>query len=141
MNIRFFTAAIFLCLAAVSFRISAQQAIPLQNQSTPSAIGTEHPQVEVVEIRRGGALPAEIHRPAGKFILLVVNRTHDPAASFAIDPASVGEGVIGPNPLLHLASGAASTKHRLAGMVDLPAGQFHLKAASTGKILCRITIE
>lgn len=143
MNIRLFTAATSLCLAALWFPcgISAQQPIPLQNQGPGAAPNAGHPEVEVVEIRRGGALPAQIHRPSGKFILLLVNRTHDPAASFAIDPASVGEGVIGPNPLVRLGSSVASTQHRLAGLADLPSGEFHLKAVSTGKILCRITIE
>ena len=74
MNIRLFTAATSLCLAALWFPcgISAQQPIPLQNQGPGAAPNAGHPEVEVVEIRReercGPNSPAigKIHSPAGQ---------------------------------------------------------------------------
>ena len=127
-------------LGAIEPQLCAQQIIPLQNQAA-AASTTERLEVEVIEIRHGTAMPAAIHRHVGKFILLVVNHTHDPAASFVLDPASVGEGAVGPNPFLRLTDQPASSRRRIAGLTDLPAGQFDLKSAVTGKILCRITIE
>jgi hypothetical protein len=123
--------------------VYAQEKIPLQNQDAASAaaVAGKHLEVEVLEVGPHGALPAEIHRPAGKFILLVVNGTHDPAAVFALVPEAAGDGVTAAKPMLRLTDRAPSTKHKIAGLVDLPAGQFDLKAAATGKVLCRITIE
>lgn len=117
-----------------------QRSIQLANQPASEKI-TGHVEVEVIEVGRGMAAPATIKRPAGKFILLIVNRSHDPAVSFVLEPASAGEGIVGPNPILHLTDQPASNKHRIAGLVDLPAGQFYLKSAPTGKVLCRITID
>jgi hypothetical protein len=124
------------------FGARAQQRIPLQNQPSATGAETNGLEVEQIEIRKGGAVPTRIHRPTGKFIILLINQTHDPSASFALDSAAVGEGRIGPNPLLRLAElGAASPKHQLAALADLPAGEYHLKSVATGKILCHITIE
>jgi hypothetical protein len=141
-NCRFFLSTLFLVLIGGIIAPNAypQRRIPLANQPASEKI-TGHVEVEVIEVGHGMAAPATIKRPAGKFILLVVNRSHDPAASFVLEPASVGEGVIGPNPILRLMDQRASSKHRIAGLVDLPAGQFYLKSAATGKVLCRITID
>jgi hypothetical protein len=141
-NYRLCPSVLFLALmgGVVAPNAYPQRSIPLANQPASEKI-TGHMDVEIVEVGRGMAVPTTIKRPAGKLILLIVNRSHDPAASFVLEPASVGEGVIGPNPILHLTDQPASSKHRIAGLVDLPAGQFYLKSAATGKVLCRITVD
>lgn len=122
--------------------VYGQQSIPLQNPDAASAaVAGKHLEVEVVEVGPHGALPGEIHRPAGKFILLLVNRTHDPAAVFVLDPEAANDGATAASPILRLTDRAPSTRHKIAGLVDLPAGRFDLKSAVTGKVLCRITIE
>ena len=144
MKLQLLAPAIFVVLGIFvqSFKAQGQRAIPLQNQAAQPTANTAHPEVEVVEVHNGSGLPAAIHRSSGAFILLLINRTHDPAAAFSVDPASIGDGVVGPNPLLRLTDSAvASSKHRLAALADLPPGEYYVKFAATGKILCRITIE
>lgn len=121
----------------------SQQKIPLQNQdaSSAAAIAGKHLEVEVIEVGPHGAIPAEIHRPVGQFILLLVNHTHEPAASFVLVPEAAGDGVAAANPILRLTDRAPSARHKVAGLVDAPAGQFDLKSAATGNVLCRITIK
>ena len=107
----------------------ARQTVHLQNPKDTGEAQPPNPvkdgsrvEVESVEIGPAGAIPAEIHRPAGKFIVLLINRSHDPAASFVVDPAAIGDGLVGQEPLLRLADAALASKHRLAGLIDLPAG-------------------
>jgi hypothetical protein len=134
----------------------AQQPIPLQNvdpQATTAASASprmgsgssstaKHFEVELVDVRDKVAFPSTLHRPVGPFILMLVNRSRDVHAAFVLDPAAVDEGVVSPNPSLRLAEAAAATSHhRLAGLVDLPAGTYHLKSVASGKTLCSLTIE
>jgi hypothetical protein len=116
------------------------QDIPLVN--VPLDQKSKEPvEVEVVEIHRLMAIPDRIERSPGKFILLVVNRTPDPAASFVLEPAGAGiDAKQGAKPLLRL-GGVHARKHRTAGLLDMPSGNFELKSADTGKVFCTIAIK
>ena len=86
------------------------------------------------------AIPNAIERPAGKFILVLVSKSADAPQSFQLDPGAVAEKILGPNPLLKVEGGnVAQPKRKIAYLVDLPAGEFHLKTASTGMTLCKVT--
>jgi hypothetical protein len=126
----------------------AQQKVPIENLKDTAGTARAarlddltRVEAETIEVGPGGAIPAAIQRPAGKFILLLTNRTQEAGAAFIVDPAAVGEGVIGPESLLRLTDAPTRSKHRMAGLIELPAGEFNLKSAKTGKVLCRITIE
>lgn len=99
--------------------------------------------VEQIEVRRLGAIPNEIHRHAGRFLLLVINRDpEDPNAVFVIDPAAIGAGKIGPSPVLRVGGiGIDDRKHRAAGLFEGTPGEFDVKYAETGKIVCKIKID
>lgn len=101
-------------------------------------------EAESIEITPGGAIPAAIHRPGGKFIVLLTNSTPETDAVFVVGAAKAGEGAEGAEraePLLRLADAPTRPKHRMAGLIELPPGEFDLKSAKTGKVLCRFTIE
>jgi len=139
-------------------RAPAQDVIPLSNppsapratKSTDSSAkttdsnavttSTDALEVEILEVGRLTTFPETIERPAGKFILLIVNKSDDPAQSFQIDPATDANGGLSSNPLLRLdGSAAPAQKKRVAFLVDLPPGGFRLKSAGTGTTLCTIT--
>jgi hypothetical protein len=98
-------------------------------------------EAESIEITPGGAIPAAIHRPAGKFIVLLTNNTQENDAVFVVDAAVEAEGAAEAEPLLRLADAPTRPKHRMAGLIELPPGEFDLKSAKTSKVLCRFTIE
>jgi hypothetical protein len=133
-----------LCLlpaVLMSTQLQAQREVPLPPSFQKP--GASQPlEVEVVEIRRLGAIPSEIHRHPGKFLLLLINKSGDDSASFVIDPGAIGEGKVGPSPLVQLGgTGLSDHKHRSAGVFEGPAGAFDLKSAATGHIVCKIEIE
>jgi hypothetical protein len=116
------------------------QDVPLVN--VPLDQKSKEPvEVEVVEIHRLMAIPDHIERSPGKFILMVVNRTPDPSASFVLEPAGEAtDAKQSAKPLLRL-GGAHARKHRTAGLLDLSPGTFELKSADTDKVFCTITIK
>jgi len=119
-----------------------QSSLPLVPGS-PAPESGERLEIEQVEVNRFGALPREIHRKAGRFLLLMTNRSQDSQeAGFVVDPAGVGDLKLGQNPLLRLGAKSASDgKHRSAALFDATAGSFDLKDAKTGKVVCRFTFE
>jgi len=130
---------VFLTLTALA---AASDKIPLDPRSPQPASG-EHLEVERIEIQKAGAIPATIHRRPGRFFLLVVNRNEaNRDAAFVVDPASIGDMTLGPNPLLRLGGpGLNDYKHRSASIFVAPVGEFDLKYADTGKIVCHISID
>lgn len=93
-------------------------------------------EMERVEIHRLIALPSSIKRPGGPFMLLLVNETGDPKASFVLERSAPAAEVV-----LVFDSQTPEVRHRKAGFLDLPKGEYHLKAAAGNQILCTITIE
>jgi hypothetical protein len=120
----------------------AQNTIPLVPGS-PTPNQGERLEVEQIEVRRGGATPAEIHRNNGRFLLVVINHAGSIApAGFVIESSSIGNLKLGPNPLLRLGSLASSdTKHRSAALFDAQPGSFDLKNAGTGEVIGKILID
>ena len=120
----------------------AQSSISLSPTSPPPSKG-ESLEVEVIEIHRGGAVPAEIHRKKGRFLLLVINRNSvNPDAAFVLDPGAIGDGKLGPAPLLQVGGARVNdSRHRSASLFAAPAGEFDLKYADSGKAVCKIVIE
>lgn len=144
MNYRQFACAVLLSGSALlPFSAQAQRPIPLQNlPAAATKANTQGIEVEIVEVGRLGALPEAITRPAGKFTLLVVNHSGNAQESFVLEPAAVGEGTIGANPFIRLRDRPSpSFRHRLAGLIDLPQGNFDLKSATSGKVLCKFQIN
>jgi len=94
------------------------------------------------------ALPNAITRPAGAFVLMLVNKTGDPKASFevraaaAVDtPSEQVAAVADPHPILQFDSTAPEVRHRRAGLLNLAKGRYELVSTSSDKVLCTITIE
>jgi hypothetical protein len=143
MQIRVFVTKLLVCGMVVPFwGVKAQDVIPLQPGS-PHPNAGEKLDVEQIEVRRLGAIPNEIHRHAGHFLLLIVNRNpEDPNTAFVIDPAAIGDGKLGPSPLLRVGGiGINDRKHRSAGLFEGKPGEFDVKYADTGKIVCKIKID
>ena len=69
-------------------------------------------------------------------MLLLVNETGDPKASFVLERSAPAAEVV-----LVFDSQTPEVRHRKAGFLDLPKGEYHLKAAAGNQILCTITIE
>lgn len=115
----------------------------LVSRAATAVAASDRVEVETVEIRRLMAIPNKIQRHPGKFILLVTNENRaDFDAAFVLDPSSVGDGIVGPNPLLRFGGkGLTDAKNRSVTIVDAVAGSWDLKSATTGKIACRITIQ
>jgi hypothetical protein len=121
----------------------AQDEVPLQNTDLFPKEQNEQLEVETVEINQFGAIPAEIHRPAGKFILLIIDRTPDHAASLSVAKVTANgdKKVIGA-PLLRVDKHKAdSRKHRMATMVSAPPGEFDVMSDATGDVLCKFIFE
>ncbi len=100
-------------------------------------------EVELIEVRRLMAIPNRIQRHAGKFILMVRNedRTNFDEA-FVLDSSSVGDGVVGPSPLARFGGkGLTDGKNRSSILIDGQPGEWDLKSASTGKILCHFHFQ
>ena len=118
---------VFCALSCWAFEV-----IPLSNvpQTTESADGTPL-QVEFVEVGRLTATPDQISRPAGKFILVLVNKTVFPLPSLQIDSAGFADGILDPKPLIKLINSKALYPQKVAVLVDLPIGEFHVKSLAT----------
>ena len=118
----------------------AQDAIPLVNPPPAEDKKEGRIEVEQVEIGRTLAIPSAIHRPLGKFVLVVANKTANQSASFVLDPGDAAEGTLSPTPILPF-PGKTSAKRKIAGILNLTAGVYFLKSTADGHILCTITID
>jgi hypothetical protein len=118
----------------------AQEAVPLVNPPPVTAQKDGRMEVEQVDIGRTLVIPSAIHRPSGKFILVLANKTPNPSASFVLDPGDAAEGTLSPTPILNF-PGKTSAKRQIAGLLNLATGIYYLKAAPDGHILCTFTIE
>ncbi len=137
---------LLLCLSAlllsVSITATASDTIALDPRSPVPAAG-EHLQVEQIEVGDNAASPSSLRRKAGRFVLVITNRSRLNAdAAFVIDPSSVGDGVVGPSPLLRMGGTHNSDyRRRSASLFDASVGSYDLKFAGSGKILCHIQID
>ncbi len=124
------------CLACglLSLALGEADQIPVVNPPAPG-VKTVPLQMERVEIHRLMALPPRLTRPPGPFVLLLVNETGNPKASFAVQPIGA------PTPLLLFDAHTPEVAHRKAGLLNLAKGQYALKALDTGRVLCTITIR
>ena len=115
---------------------AAQVVLPSGNfvparRNAPSAQGGERTEMELVKLTAKGFEPAEITRPAGKFLLGVTNRTGLPELSLR---------------LIHESRRSVDGK-RLGReiswrrVLDLPPGRYALREASHPDWVCRITIN
>lgn len=125
----------FACYPATSFPRQAT------SPGTPSVTAQSTMESEIIEIHRLMALPSKIQRPPGKFRLILDNQTGNRQASFVIDPSSVGEGALSPEPLFVYNRTTAAAKDKMSRILDLPAGQYFLKSIPSGHILCIITLK
>jgi len=96
----------------------------------PRVSVSEEGQAELVKLTTKGFEPAEITRPAGKFLLGVTNRTGLAALSLRLTHESRRQ-VDGKQ------LGREMGWHRV---LDLPAGHYRLSEASHPDWVCRITI-
>ncbi len=95
MNRRHRNGLIFAALIlAVAMQTGAQTTAPPPAGSLDNSQGLE---VELVEAHNRMAIPSEIHRKAGKFILVVANRMEDPASWFVVDAAPAAQGMSWPS--------------------------------------------
>lgn len=129
-----------LALPILAPPLQAQEKVLLVNPDAAPKEGEPKLEIEVVEIGRFGASPDVIKRPAGKFILLIINRSDQPDASFALEPAKT-EQLSRRAPPSFARKELWKRNQRAAGVIDTAAGELHLKSVTTGKTLCTITIE
>lgn len=130
-------------LVGLQFHVQAQDEVPLQNKDMVPIQRNEPLEIETLEISQSGALPAKIHRAAGKFILLIVDRSPDHATSYLVVRApQKGDAQVVPAPLLRVDSRKADPrKHRLATVVLAPPGEFDLKSEINGRVLCKFIFD
>jgi hypothetical protein len=127
--------------------LSAQQQIPLVNGPANGNDASTTLEVEQIEIFRLTALPSSITRPPGPFVLMLLNKTGDPNASFFVRAVAPGPestvGAVAPNPapVLAFQRQTPEVKHRRAGVLDLSKGRYELLSSPANKVLCTITIE
>ena len=119
-----------------------QQSVPVLNAQNQMERPPAASEVEIVEVYQGSAMPAVIRRHPGKFVLLLMNRTRNQQASFVLDPAAVGDGLLSPEPLLQWgALNGWTSKGAAARLFEGQPGDYSLKATPTGKVLCKISVE
>ncbi len=149
MNRRHRNGLIFAALIlAVAMQTGAQTTAPPPAGSLDNSQGLE---VELVEAHNRMAIPSEIHRKAGKFILVVANRMEDPASWFVVDAAPAAQAAASEGTtaapttaaghVLAIGSGQSERKRRAGAIFDAAAGTYQLKGAVSGTVLCTIVIE
>ena len=114
---------------------AAAQQVPVVNPPGQDKKPAQPLEIERVEIHSHMALPSNITRPTGPFVLLLVNETGNPKASFAVERAQAADSIV------RFDAHTPEVKHRKAGLLDLPKGQYELKAVDSGHVLCTITIK
>jgi hypothetical protein len=135
---------IFQSLVLMGFAVYCEaMTLPLVPGSPAPNQGEQLP-VELVEIGPNGAvMPQAIHRPAGRFILVVSNANQGTMETgVVIEPSTVGNLKLSATPLLRLGGRAVSdASHRSAALFAGTAGSFDLKDAVTGKILGKVVLH
>ena len=107
------------------------------NAAPPSVAVGERTGVEVITIERGGASPSQITRGAGKFLLVIRNRVAGPSLPLIPELRDVLGNVV-PN----VVDSASLLKRRLSlSPVDLPPGDYYLRAPQSARLLCEIHIR
>jgi hypothetical protein len=115
---------------------STPQPVPKPPLSSLTLIETE-----VVTIHGMTADPATITRPAGKFFLLLINKTHAPV-SLTFDSPSLAATALGPlTQALNFGALQSQSVRRVAGAFDAPAGTYNIRSAAGGTVLCTITLQ
>lgn len=145
MNSRFMSAlcgfAIQCCISSMYAQAPATGGIaPVTAVPAPSGSKSIKLETELVEITDHGAFPPEIKRKAGKFFLLLVNKTRNRQTALVFDapsaPAAVTSGLA---QAVNLAT-FQQLKHT-PGLLDLPPGEYHLNVQGTGTTLLKIIIQ
>lgn len=119
---------------------SAQSSSPVAAGVAAPNPAKERIETEIVTLERGGATPARISRPAGPFYLRIENRIANPA-----NPVMAGglelvneSGIAVPK----IANWNSLRQRRIAaGLVDLPPGDYQLRASGSARVLCEIHIR
>jgi hypothetical protein len=96
-----------------------------------------HLETEIITIAGGEATPSEINRPSGKFFLAVNSRTANPAAASVLQLLD-GAGTVAAN-ALDLDS--LQRKRISIILMDLPPGDYQLRASRGMRVLCQIHIR
>jgi hypothetical protein len=141
MSCRSFVALMVLA-GSIGLRLQAQATLPLVPGSPAPRTG-EHLDVVLIYVSPSNVMPAILHRTAGRFVLSVTNsNTTTMNAGLVIEPEAVGALKLSASPLFKLGGKAVSDQsHRSAALLDLPVGEFDLKDATTGRILCKLVFD
>jgi hypothetical protein len=115
---------------------SAPQPAPQSSSASLPRIETE-----VVTVHGKSAEPASIKRPAGKFFLLVINKTHSPLSLTFDSPSLAATALATLTQALNLGALQSQSVRRVAGAFNAPPGTYNIRAAAGGTVLCTITIQ
>lgn len=130
------------------YQLRAQSEAPAP-PPVPPIVNTDKLEVEVVEAHNLSGIPAQIERKAGKFVLVIANRSDDSAAWFTVDPAPAdATATATATPLagtsaahfLTIGSGQYEKKRRTGIVFDATPGTYQLKFGKTGAVICTIVI-
>ena len=125
-----------------STSLRAQQAVSLVTGPLSAEDKVASLETEIITVRRLAAWPNTITRHAGKFILILRNRGADPKSVFTIEtvpaPSSAAQVSVPPVVRFDLTRAPSGL---LGGAINPPVGQYQLKSATTGQVLCQLTVN
>lgn len=94
----------------------------------------ERVEAELITLTPNGFAPAEITRPAGRFLLLVVNRSGEADINLRLEAEDDGRGARRRIPAFE------RRRRQRHDIVDLPPGRYTLTIADHPDWVCRLTI-
>jgi len=119
---------------------ASSQGIPVIGESASSK--REKPlEAEQVELHRLYAIPSQLRRPHGEFLLVLDNQTGNRNAEFVIESGAAGERMSSSQLLLPFDHKTPDVRHRRAGVLNPPPGTYYLKSADSGHTFCTIIID
>lgn len=130
-------ASAWLLLSTPQIGMAQQEVVPLSNapaeQQKNGSVETE-----IIEVQNGVGTPSLIERKAGPFILLIRELGQiAQGESFVLAP-SFKEPSAATEPILRLEHKPDNRRRSLAGIVNLPEGEFILQSVKSGKTLCTV---
>jgi hypothetical protein len=117
---------------AATKQIKTEEEIPVSTEPEPlPSPGQEQTTVELITITPRGFEPNSIRRPAGRVILVVVNRSELPTMTLKL--LSENGAVLGQTQL-------PRNRRRWSFPANLPAGRYRVVDASRPSVVCNIEI-